>query len=163
MKTYPNRVVRFSISLAGFWLAASASSMLGAPEETLHQVAERLATSTGGAREAAVQQLMHAGLPAVPFVANLIPAKETGASDAAVRVLQKIGVEASIAYCINSLNSPDEQVRYRAANALSMLTNRHFGYSPQDSAAKRAEIIARWNKWFIEWQAAEQGRQKPPH
>ena len=106
-------------------------------------------------------QLAQIGLPSVSFVANLIPAKEPGARDAAIRVLQRIGMEAAVAHCINSLASNNEQVRYRAANALSMITNRHFGYSPQDTPAKRAQIIARWNQWWMDWQAARQSRQQP--
>ena len=120
----------------------------------LSQLAERLATDSANGREAAVTQLAQIGLPSVPFVANLIPAKEPGARDAAIRVLQQIGMEAALAHCINSLASKNEQVRYRAANALSMITNRHFGYSPQDTPAKRAQIIARWNQWWMDWQAA---------
>ena len=131
------------------------------PSDTaLRQLAERLVTDTANGREAAVTQLAQIGLPSVPFVANLIPAKEAGARDAAMRVLQRIGMEAAIAHCINSLASPNEQVRYRAANALSMITNRHFGYSPQDTPAKRAQIIARWNQWWMEWQAARQNGQQ---
>lgn len=132
------------------------------PSETaLRNLAERLATDEAPGKEAAEQQLTQAGIAAVPFVANLIPAKENGARDAAFRVLNNIGMENAIAHCINSLNSPDEQVRYRAANALSLITNRHFGYSPQDTPAKRAQIIARWNKWWIERQPARQTQQQP--
>lgn len=122
-------------------------------DAALRQLAERLATHTGNEREAAVNQLAQIGLSAVPHVANLIPAKEAGARDAAMRVLERIGMEAALAHCINSLASSNEQVRYRAANALSMITNRHFGYSPQDTPAKRAQIIARWNQWWMDWQA----------
>ena len=123
-------------------------------DAALSQLAERLATDSASGREAAVAQLAQIGLPSVPFVANLIPAKEPGARDAAIRVLQQIGMEAALAHCINSLASKNEQVRYRAANALSMITNKHFGCSPQDTPAKRAQIIARWNQWWMDWQAA---------
>ena len=132
------------------------------PSDTaLRALADRLATDNASGREAAVAQLAQIGLPSVSFVANLIPAKEPGARDAAIRVLQRIGMEAAVAHCINSLASNNEQVRYRAANALSMITNRHFGYSPQDTPAKRAQIIARWNQWWMDWQAARQSRQQP--
>lgn len=131
------------------------------PDATLRGLAEQLATVRGVAREATVDQLARVGLAAVPFVANLIPAKEPGARDAAVRVLNRIGLEAALAHCINSLNSNNEQVRYRAANALTMITNRHFGYSPQDTPAQRAKIIARWNQWWMEWQAIREAQQQP--
>ena len=123
------------------------------PDATLHALSEQLASGQVSARESAVNQLANAGVAAVPFVANLIPAKEPGARDAAVRVLNRIGMENALAHCINSLNSKNEQVRYRAANALTMITNCHFGYSPQDTPARKAQIIARWNQWWIEWQA----------
>ena len=127
------------------------------PTDTaLRELAGRLSTDDAPGREAAVQQLTQSGLSAVPFVANLIPAKENDARVAALRILNNIGIENAIAHCINSLNSPNEQVRYRAANALSLITNRHFGYSPQDTPAKRAQIIARWNKWWVERQATRQ-------
>ena len=89
------------------------------------------------------------------------PAKEPGARDAAIRVLQRIGMEAAVAHCINSLASKNEQVRYRAANALAMITSRHFGYSPQDTPARRAQIIARWNQWWMDWQASLANGQQP--
>ncbi len=130
-------------------------------DAALRELAERLAIEDAPGREVAVEQLTQTGLAAVPFVANFIPAKEPGVRDAAIRVLQQIGMEAAIAHCINSLNSPNEQVRYRAANALSIMTNRHFGYSPQDTPAKRAQIIARWNKWWVEWQATLQTQPQP--
>lgn len=130
-------------------------------DAALRNLAERLATDEAPGKEAAEQQLTQAGIASVPFVANLIPAKENGARAAALRVLNNIGMENAIAHCINSLSSPNEQVRYRAANALSLITNRHFGYSPQDTPAKRAQITARWNKWWIEWQAARQTPQQP--
>ncbi len=130
-------------------------------DAALRELAERLATEDGAGREAAVDQLAQVGIAAAPFVANLIPAKEPGARDAAVRVLQRIGMEAALMHCINSLNSPNDQVRYRAANALSMITNRHFGYSPQDTPARKAQIIARWTKWWMEWQASRQTQQQP--
>ena len=120
------------------------------PSDTaLRALAERLATDTEIGREAAVTQLVQIGLPSVPFVAGLLPAKEPGARDAAIRVLQGIGMEAAVAHCINSLASANEQVRFRAANALARITNRHFGYSPQDTPTKRAQIIARWNQWWM--------------
>lgn len=148
----------------GLWLGSFGVPSVTAvppPDAALHALAERLATDTATGREAAVAQLAQIGLPSVPFVANLIPAKEPGARDAAIRVLQRIGMEAAVAHCINSLASPNEQVRYRAANALSMITNRHFGCSPQDTPAKRAQIIARWNQWWMDWQATLQNGQQP--
>ena len=143
------------------FVIAPFATALPPSDVALSQLAERLATDNTSGREAAVGQLAQIGLPSVTFVANLIPAKEPGARDAAIRVLQQIGMEAALAHCINSLASNNEQVRYRAANALSMITNRHFGYSPQDTPAKRAQIIARWNQWWLNWQASSQNGQQP--
>lgn len=153
-----------STAALGLWLASfcvPCATAVPPPDAALHALAERLATDNAAGREAAVAQLAQIGLPSVPFVANLIPAKEPGAREAAIRVLQRIGMEAALAHCINSLASNNEQVRYRAANALSMITNRHFGYSPQDTPAKRAQIIARWNQWWMDWQATRQNAQQP--
>ncbi len=159
---FPGRFGGFFLALCLFGFDAPHAAKAVPPSDaTMRQLAERLATHTGNAREAAVNQLAQIGLPAVAHVANLIPAKETGASDAAVRVLNRIGMEATIAHCMNSLASSNEQVRYRAANALSMITNRHFGYSPQDTPAKRAQIIARWNQWWVDWQATRQQGPQP--
>lgn len=143
--------------------AVSAPFATAAPpsDAALSQLAERLATDNTNKREAAVTQLVQSGLASVPFVANLIPAKEPGARYAVIRVLQRIGMEAALAHCINSLASHNGQVRYRAANALSMITNKHFGYSPQDTPARRAQIIARWNQWWMDWQTTRPNGQQP--
>ena len=159
--TYFRRLLGAILCLGLAFFSTPHATAVPPSDTVLSQLAERLATDNTSGREAAVTQLAQIGLPSVPFVANLIPAKEPGARDAAIRVLQRIGMDAAVAHCINSLASKNEQVRYRAANALSMITNRHFGYSPQDTPARRAQIIARWNQWWTDWQATRQNGQQP--
>ena len=161
MKIKLKTLIYLVVAAATLQFAAAPRLQATPSEAALRELAERLATESGPARERVVEQLARAGVSAVPFVANLIPAKETGASDAAVRVLEKIGIEAALLHCIQSLNSPDELVRYRAANALSMMTNQHFGYSPHDTPNQRAQIVARWNAWFVEWKTAQSRHGQP--
>ena len=133
-------------------------------DETLSALAIQVSTEKGSKKEVALEQLAKVGVAAAPFVANLIPAKDAATRDAATRLIDRFGKKAVIEHCIKTLNSKNEKVRNSAANALSMLTDYHFGCSPNDTPEQRAQIIDKWTKWLAKWEKDNAPQTSvPPH
>ena len=132
--------------LAFFPLMAKAVQPDAVEPKAVHQLTAQLAGDSSQ-RSAAVQMLIQKGISVVPDVAGLAGSKDPDVSGAANQIIQSLGFDQSIDYCIANLSSPDESTRYRCAVALTILTNHHFGYSTTDDAETRAKIIAKWRTW----------------
>ncbi len=89
----------------------------------------------------------------IPYLANFLVGGDPNKREVAIQTLQRVGVVNVTAECIDELNSPDEAVRRRAANALSIITNTYFSYSSSDNPERHAEFIAKWHDWFFEHRA----------
>lgn len=138
-------VILFTLLSPGFdfqMLAADAIS------ESLRQASIQMNSARNGERQKAVERLVQAGPSSALYAANLLVAKDVATQDAAKQVFNRLGQEACFNYCVSCLNSSDESIRYKSANALSIMTNRSFGYNPQDDTKTRAEIVAKWRAWW---------------
>jgi HEAT repeat protein len=59
-----------------------------------------------------------------------------------------MGVRDAYPVLIEGLKDPEIRYRYKAHEALQMLTKQSFGYKHDDAPEVRAQAVARWESWY---------------